>query len=101
MCIEEHNYIKWMKDERCQRFPGRVERQRRGDGCRERARGRESDDRRDWWKTENIQTEQMQPGRSRSGNPRRAKLLYLCSGVATIVVEKNAVCIFICSSMYE
>lgn len=28
MCIEEHNYINLMKDESCQRFPGRVERQR-------------------------------------------------------------------------
>lgn len=35
MCTEEHNYIKWMKDESCQHFPGRMERQRK----RERERG--------------------------------------------------------------
>ena len=41
MCTEERNYIKWMKDESCQHFPGRMERLRK----RERKRGGEGE----WW----------------------------------------------------
>ena len=39
MCTEERNYIKWMKDESCQHFPGRMERLRK----RERKRGGEGE----------------------------------------------------------
>lgn len=79
MCTEERNYIKWMKDESCQHFPGRMERLRK----RERKRGGEGE----WWLSwlvenwirlirHNLASHQTwQPGR---GEPLEHKSTLIC-----------------------